>query len=138
MHTHFVFFLAAFGAALPDDAPTFDPDESESALLDEYMADTLQGARKLQFFSGNNTNTTPTDNPATPAVDESLETTEDKLPLLPLAAVGIGGAAVAAFFLMRPAYQYETHDYDHAAESGLLDHPDYDVHYDDGSDEYKE
>jgi len=45
----------------------------------------------------------------------------------------MGGAALAAFFLMRPAYTYETHDYDHA-ESGLLDHPDYDVHYDDGSD----
>jgi hypothetical protein len=128
MHTHLVFFIAAFAAAVPEDAPTFDPEESESVLLDEYMTDTLPGARMLFLGFGTNNTTSETPVAGTPI------TTTDKLPLVPLAAVGIGGAAVAAYFLLRPAYTYETHDYDHAAESGLLDDPDYETHFDDGSD----
>ena len=38
---------------------------------------------------------------------------------VPLAVVGVGGAAVAAIVLMRGGHSYETHDYDSAAESGL-------------------
>jgi hypothetical protein len=126
MHAHLLFFVAAIGSNLPaDDAPTFDPEETENVLLDEYMADALPSGRQLGLFFGNNTTTTT---PAEP-VDETM-------PLIAVAA--IGGAVVLGCLLMRPTYTYETHNYDHAAESGLLDHDDYDIEAIDTSDEYDE
>jgi hypothetical protein len=123
MRAHLALFVAAFGA---DPAgPTFDPEEPDVVLLDEYMTETDALPEARQLFL-NYTNSTEPSEPS------------EGIPLVPLAVLGVGGAAVAAIVLMRGGHSYETHDYDSAAESGLLDHPDYEVHYDDGSDEYYE
>jgi hypothetical protein len=120
MRAYLFFFVATFGADPAD--PTFDPEENDVVLLDEYAADDgLPDVRLLQFFGNNTTSTEETD-------------TSPSIPLVPLALVGVGGAIAAAYFLMQPSYTYETHDYDHAAESGLLEHPEYDVHDMDDSD----
>jgi hypothetical protein len=103
-------------------SPTDDPDEMDVVvLLDEYStAEDVSYPRALQNATGNITIPPPPE--------------ESPLPLGIMAAVGGVGAVIAGCLLMRPAYTYETHDYDHAADSGLLDHPDYDLEYDDGSD----
>merc|ERR1719453_993090 len=92
------------------------------ALLDEYMDAELPDTRFLMAPAGNATNSTP------PPPEE------EGLPWVPLLLVGGLGAGAAGYFMTRPGYTYETHAYDHAAESGLLDDEEYDIEYDDGSD----
>merc|ERR1719197_2290219 len=99
------------------------------ALLDEYATEGDALPRALQTFVGNATNSTP----PVPVVEPEYDS---KIPWVPLALVGLGGAGVAGYFMMQSGHTYETYDYDHAAESGLLEDPDYEVEYDDG--EYDE
>jgi hypothetical protein len=123
MRAHLLFFVvAAFDA---DGAPTFDPEDTEFALMDEYMTDDARPEPRFLQALLNGTNETFI--PPPPPEEHSL-------PLIPLAIAGAGAVAVVGFCLMKPDYTYETHDYDHAADSGLLDHPDYDVHEVDESD----
>jgi hypothetical protein len=124
MRAHLVFLVAAFEADLATDgAPTFDPaDGNDVVLLDEYMADALPEDRRL-YYVVNGTNYT----------DDGQEVPGQGPPLGMMALVAAGGAAIIGALLCRGTHTYETHDYDHAASSGLLDHPDYEVHYDDGA-----
>jgi hypothetical protein len=126
MRVHLLFFVSAFDADVATDgAPTFDPEEPEFALMDEYMTDADRPeARFLQYLVNETGNLTIVPPPQT----------EQGIPILPLALVGLLGAGMAGYFMTRTGYTYETHDFDHAADSGLLDHPDYDLEYDDGDD----
>jgi hypothetical protein len=120
---------------LDDGAPTFDPEEADASFSDEYMAgDLVPDTRFLQTFDPDYPNATSPNGTVTEPPPET------SIPMVPLALVGLGGVGAAAYFMTRPGYTYETHNYDHAADSGLLDHPEYDLEYDDGSDydEYDE
>jgi hypothetical protein len=121
MRAVLLLLAAAFEPELHVDAPTEDPEESEIMLIDEYdtEGDLSGSSRSLQYMI-NGTNTT------------SEESSPGDIPMLPLAVVGLGGVAVVGYFITRPGHTYETYSYEEAAESGLLDHPDYDVHTYDG------
>jgi hypothetical protein len=103
-------------------SPTDDPEDLDLILVDEYSTgEEVSFPRALQ---ANATNFT-----IPPPPEES-----SSLPMAAMLCGGVVAAGVAGFLLCRPAYTYETYDYDHAADSGLLDHPDYDVHeYDEES-----
>jgi hypothetical protein len=121
----------AYAFAFEDDlvaSPTDDPEDMDDLiLLDEYStSEEITFPRALQEVV-NATNLTIPE----PGTDETV-------PLAVLALVGLGGAGAAGFLLTRVTHTYETYDYAQAAESGLLEDPDYEVEYDDGSDEYYE
>jgi hypothetical protein len=57
-------------------------------------------------------------------------------PIVPaVATLGVVGLGVVGYLVMRPAYSYQTYDYEHAQDMGLLNDPDHEVHHDDGSSE---
>merc|ERR1719281_61385 len=104
-------------------SPTDDPEDMEMILVDEYSAgEEVSFPRALQVNSTNFTIPPP-------GGPESSD-----LLMYGAIAAGVGVLGVAGCLLMRPSHTYETYDYDHAADSGLLDHPDYEVHeYDEES-----
>jgi len=126
MRATLIFLVAAFDADLEiEGAPTFDPEELDISLLDEYMAsDTDADARSLQFMV-NATNITA------PAASSEV-------PFVPLALVGLAGAAAAGYFMTRPGASYETYEYEE--EPGLLDeeYGEYEEEYEEYEEEYEE
>jgi hypothetical protein len=123
-------FFLAFAFAFEDDhvaSPTEDPDEIEALLIDEYSTGVDILPRSLQTYDPN---ATINPNATTTAPEES--TIDPKM-------VAAGAGAVVAvgalgYFLTRPGHAYETYDYEHAANSGLLDDPDYEIEELDDSD----
>jgi len=82
-------------------------------------------ARGLQTFIGNATNATP------PPVEP-----EGGIPLLPLVFVGLGGAGVAGFVLTKGSdAPGGPGGFEYAADSGLLEDPEFDYDYDEEYDE---
>jgi hypothetical protein len=124
MRAVLLLLAAAFETDLTVEGPTDDPEELEPALLDEYATDGDSAiARGLQTFIGNATNATP------PPVEP-----ESSIPLLPLVLVGLGGAGVAGFALTKGTDAGPA-GFEYAADSGLLEDPEYDYDYDEEYDE---
>jgi hypothetical protein len=114
MRALLLLIAAAFDADLTTDgAPTFDPEELEISLLDEYETDDGMPEKRFLQYLVNATNST------------GGESVLEDIPWLPLALVGLGGAGAAGYFMTRPG---EGYDYDHA-DDGLLSDEEY------GSDE---
>jgi hypothetical protein len=118
MRAYLLFLVAAFdGDLATDGAPTFDPEELEISLLDEYETDDgVPEKRFLQYLVN--------------ATNETGAGTAGDIPFLPLILVGLGGAGAAGYFMTRPGESYEYA----ADDEGLLE-DEYDEDYDEYDDE---
>jgi hypothetical protein len=126
MRAHLLFLVAAFDADLATDgAPTFDPEEMEISLLDEYASDDSVAETRFLQFVGNATNITIP--PPAPS----------GMPLVPMVLVALGGVGAAGYFMTRPGPSYETYEY---TEDGLLEeeYDEYDEEYEEYEEDYYE
>jgi hypothetical protein len=111
MRAYLLFLVAAFdGDLATDGAPTFDPEELEISLLDEYETDDGVPEKRFLQYLVNATNAT------------GGEGGMADIPFLPLILVGLGGAGAAGYFMTRPGQGY---DYDHADDGLLSDDEEY-------------
>jgi hypothetical protein len=126
MRAALVLLAAAFDSEFSD-APTFDPEDQEILLLDEYDTETdFSAPRFLQTFVGNATNITmpPPEAPLHPAV----------MVLVVIAmALGAGG-----FYMMPGTTSGPGMDYEYEADEDLLDDYDEDYDFEDDEEYYEE
>jgi hypothetical protein len=101
MRAALIFLVAAFDSEF-NDAPTFDPEDQEILLLDEYDSDSeFPNQRLLQTFVGNATNIT------VPPAPTSHGPMVGGLVIVALAFAGGGYALINGQTAPDPDYEYE-------------------------------